>query len=96
MSFQSSFTFPLILFLFLQISLAMQLRDFKALGKLLREKLGETETSKVLNRAVYLFSIGGNDYFSLFSENPNASESHQRQYVEMVIGNLTSVLKVRT
>ncbi|KAK4591482.1 hypothetical protein RGQ29_021615 [Quercus rubra] len=75
------------------INLPAQLSYFKAVVKSLRQKLGDVEAKKVLMRAVYLFSIGGNDYFSFYSENPNASQSYRRQYVGMVIGNLTNVLK---
>lgn len=69
----------------------MQLNYFKEVEESLRKKLGDAHAKKVLNRAVYLFSIGGNDYFSL--TNTNAVQTHR--YVETVIGNLTSVLKVR-
>ncbi|XP_059643409.1 GDSL esterase/lipase 1-like [Cornus florida] len=75
------------------INLNMQLRYFKNVDKWLRQKVGDVEAKKVLTRAVYLFSIGGNDYFSLSMENPNATASFQKEYVEMVIGNLTNVLK---
>ncbi|KAL0009719.1 hypothetical protein SO802_004827 [Lithocarpus litseifolius] len=74
------------------INLPAQLSYFKAVVKSLKQKLGDVEAKKVLMRAVYLFSIGGNDYFSFYSENPNASQSYRRQYVGMVIGNLTVVL----
>jgi hypothetical protein len=80
-------------FLF-QINLPTQLSYFKTVVKSLRQKLGDVEANKVLMRAVYLFSIGGNDYFSFYSQNPTAPQSYRRQYVGMVIGNLTSVLKV--
>ncbi|GMY34846.1 GDSL esterase/lipase 1-like isoform X1 [Fagus crenata] len=48
----------------MKISLPTQLSYFKAVVKSLRQKLGDVEAKKVLMRAVYLFSIGGNDYFS--------------------------------
>ncbi|KAJ9190449.1 hypothetical protein P3X46_001651 [Hevea brasiliensis] len=75
------------------IQLRMQLEYFKTLKKSLRQQLHDAEAEKVLRRAVYLFSIGGNDYFSFYTSNPEASESYQQAYVEMVIGNLTLVLK---
>ncbi|KAB1218301.1 GDSL esterase/lipase 5 [Morella rubra] len=77
----------------LLISLPTQLSYFKGAGKSLRQKLGNVEAKKVLMRAVYLFSIGGNDYFDLYSQNPHATQSYRRQYVGIVIGNLTNVLK---
>ncbi|KAB1218306.1 GDSL esterase/lipase 1 [Morella rubra] len=75
------------------ISLPTQLSNFKGAVKSLRQKLGDVEAKKVLMRAVYLFSIGGNDYFNLYSQNPHATQSYRTQYVGIVIGNLTNVLK---
>ncbi|XP_002534584.2 GDSL esterase/lipase 1 isoform X2 [Ricinus communis] len=75
------------------IHIRMQLEYFKNLKMSLRQQLGDAEAEKTLRRAVYLFSIGGNDYFSFYSSNPDANESDQRAYVEMVTGNLTVVLK---
>lgn len=56
----------------------------------LKQKYGEKEAKRILGSAVYLFSIGGNDYFRL-SQNLTASE--QAQHVRNVIGNLTASLK---
>lgn len=75
------------------ISLRMQLEYFKDMKKSLSQQLNNAEAEKVLRKAVYLFSIGGNDYFSFYSSNPNANQSDQRTYAEMVIGNLTLVLQ---
>ncbi|XP_062008806.1 GDSL esterase/lipase 1-like [Rosa rugosa] len=75
------------------IDFPTQLSYFKAVEKSLGQRLGDKETKKLLGRAVYLFSIGGNDYFSYASNNPNATQIYKEQYVAMVIGNLTSVLK---
>lgn len=76
------------------ISLRTQLSYFKKVKEYLRQKLGDAEAMKALNRAVYLFSIGGNDYFSFHQNNANASgQSYRTKYVGMVIGNLTSVLQ---
>ena len=80
----------------LQISLLLQLSYFKNVVKQLKQKLGNAKTEKLLMGAVYLFSIGGNDYGVFQMNYPNASLSHQREYVGMVIQNLTSVLEVRT
>ncbi|XP_041017971.1 GDSL esterase/lipase 1-like isoform X2 [Juglans microcarpa x Juglans regia] len=66
---------------------------FKSVVKSLRQKLGDVEAKKLLMKAVYLFSIGGNDYFSFYTQYPNATQPYRRQYVGMVIGNLTSVLE---
>ncbi|KAA8541591.1 hypothetical protein F0562_022743 [Nyssa sinensis] len=75
------------------INLNTQLSYFKNVKKWLRQKLGDEEARKMLMNAVYLFSTGGNDYFSLSSKDPNATQSYQGEYVGMVIGNLTNVLK---
>ncbi|XP_031258103.1 GDSL esterase/lipase 1-like [Pistacia vera] len=75
------------------INLRLQLSYFKDVVKSLREKLGEEEAKRVLMNAVYLFSIGGNDYFGFSQRNRDASEESEGQYVQSVIGNLTSVLK---
>ncbi|PKI50408.1 hypothetical protein CRG98_029158 [Punica granatum] len=62
--------------------------------KQLKENFGQEMTEKILVRAVYLISIGSNDYISPFLANSTLfhSQSHE-QYVAMVIGNLTSVIK---
>ncbi|XP_044487143.1 GDSL esterase/lipase 1-like [Mangifera indica] len=75
------------------INLRLQLSYFKDVVNTLREKLGEEEAKRVLINAVYLFSIGGNDYFGFSQRNRDASEESKGQYVKTVINNLTSVLK---
>ncbi|XP_050383854.1 GDSL esterase/lipase 1-like isoform X3 [Argentina anserina] len=75
------------------ISLPSQLSNFKDMKKLLHQKLGGKETKNLLGRAVYFFSIGGNDYINLFTQYPKSSNSYKMQYVAMVIRNLTSVVK---
>ncbi|XP_062008804.1 GDSL esterase/lipase 1-like [Rosa rugosa] len=75
------------------IDFPTQLSYFKAMEKTLRQRLGDKETKKLLGRAVYLLSIGGNDYFSYASKNPKALQIYKRQYVAMVLRNLISVLK---
>ncbi|KAA8546292.1 hypothetical protein F0562_002969 [Nyssa sinensis] len=76
------------------IDLKTQLSYFKHVERLLREKLGDKEANKLLSRAVYLFSIGANDYGNPFLTNSTLFQSYsQQEYVEMVIGNLTAVIK---
>ncbi|CAL5443695.1 unnamed protein product [Camellia sinensis] len=75
------------------IDLNEQLSYFKKVEEWLKQKLGNEEAKKLLKRAVYLFSIGGNDYFTLSSSYPNITLSYQKEYVGMVIGNLTNVLQ---
>lgn len=51
--------------------------------------------SKMLSEAVYLISIGSNDYLSPFFRNSTLLQSYpQKQNIHMVIGNLTVVIKV--
>lgn len=58
---------------------------------MLRKKLGSEEAKKLLMKAVYLFSIGGNDYRAMASYLPH---SLKIQYVATVIRNLTLALEV--
>ncbi|XP_050383872.1 GDSL lipase-like [Argentina anserina] len=76
------------------IPLNYQLHLFKNMEKQLRHKLGDAETYTLLSSAVYLISIGGNDYFSPFADNCSYFETHsQEEYIGMVMGNLTNVIK---
>ena len=50
------------LWVFFQINLHLQLGYFKNVEQWLKQKLGDVEAKKLLRRAVYLFSIGSNDY----------------------------------
>lgn len=70
------------------INLKMQLENFKKVEKSLRQKLGSSETTKILSRAVYLFSIGGNDYHDVETIRP-----YKEEYIALVIGNITMALK---
>jgi hypothetical protein len=76
------------------MDLPTQVIHFKTVVKTLKQEIGDAEAEKVLSRAVYLFSNGGNDYFSFSTNNRNATHSQQAQFVGMVIGNLTSILRV--
>ncbi|KAL6972613.1 hypothetical protein U1Q18_026788 [Sarracenia purpurea var. burkii] len=68
---------------------------FKNVQKLVKQQLGEKEAKKMLSRAVYLFNIGSNDYIVALLTNSNVFELKSREpYVEMVIGNITTAIKV--
>ncbi|XVE66535.1 hypothetical protein DITRI_Ditri08aG0087000 [Diplodiscus trichospermus] len=69
------------------VDLETQIKYFKKVEKSLRQDLGDTETKKLLSRAVYLIDVGGNDYLT---RNLNASDE---EFVSMVLGNLTVALK---
>jgi hypothetical protein len=77
------------------IDLKTQLRYFKEVKKLQRQKLSDEVAKTLLSSAHYLFSIGSNDYFEPFITNPTALQSYNgNQYIRMVIGNLTSGIQV--
>lgn len=89
----------LFIYLFLQvIDLKTQLSNFKNVGKQLRHKLGGEEATALFSRAVYLCSIGGNDYLDPILRNSSFFESQnvRHEYVGMVIGNLTNAIQVMT
>ncbi|CAK7338950.1 unnamed protein product [Dovyalis caffra] len=78
----------------LVIDLQTQLSYFMNMEKQLKQQLGDTEAKKVLSKAVYIFSIGGNDYFAALAPNSTILQLHSRkEYVGMVIGNITTVIK---
>ncbi|GMY22673.1 GDSL esterase/lipase 1-like [Fagus crenata] len=78
----------------LVINLNTQLNYFKNMETMLRQKLGEKEAKTLLVRAVYLISIGNNDYLVPFYPNSTVLQySAQEELVNMVIGNLTTVIK---
>ena len=78
------------------ISLQTQLRYLKNVEGQLRNKLGSVESKMMLSNAVFLFSVGTNDYMSPFLTNSTLFQSYSpTQYIEMVIGNLTIVVRVR-
>jgi hypothetical protein len=61
----------------------------------LRQQVGEKEAKALLVQAVYLVSIGNNDYIVPFNPNSTVLQSYsEEEYVNMVIGNLTTVIKV--
>lgn len=82
--------------IFQVIELKAQIKYFqKEVETWLKRKLGKAESGLELSKAVYLFGIGTNDYMSLFLTNSPFLKSHSKsQYVELVIGNLTTSIKV--
>ncbi|XVF01591.1 hypothetical protein REPUB_Repub04eG0101600 [Reevesia pubescens] len=69
------------------VDLETQIKYFKKVEKSFRQELGDTETKNLLSRAVYLISVGGNDYLT---RNSSASDE---EFASMVLGNLTIALK---
>ena len=79
------------------IDLKTQLGYFKNVSRLLRQKLGDEEAESLLSRAVYLFSVGGNDYLFPFETNSSVPYTFSvEQFVGQVMGNITRVVKVGT
>ncbi|GMY22662.1 integrator complex subunit 9 like [Fagus crenata] len=79
----------------LVIDLNTQLNYFKNMETKLRQQVGEKEAKALLVQAVYLVSIGNNDYIVPFNPNSTVLQSYsEEEYVNMVIGNLTTVIKV--
>ncbi|KAH7547006.1 hypothetical protein FEM48_Zijuj01G0261200 [Ziziphus jujuba var. spinosa] len=78
------------------IDLQTQLVYFKNVTRLLEEELGDAEAKDLLSRAVYLFSVGGNDYSFPFETNSSVLYTYSvEQFVGQVIGNISQVIKVR-
>ncbi|KAL8234888.1 hypothetical protein R6Q59_020988 [Mikania micrantha] len=76
------------------VDLHTQLRHFNDLANHYKQNLGDTKASQFLSTAVYLFSCGSNDYLSPVANNHSIYYQHtQQQYVDMVIANLTTVIK---
>nr|GMC89257.1 GDSL esterase/lipase 1-like [Ipomoea batatas] len=77
----------------LVISLQAQLRYFKKVSQQLKQEMGIIKSKRLLSNAVYMFSIGSNDY-STFITNPTLLNSYtQDQYVDMVVGNMSTVFQ---
>ncbi|KAL9247241.1 hypothetical protein vseg_020693 [Gypsophila vaccaria] len=75
------------------IDLHMQVRNYKEVEKWYKHKYGEVKARKRLTSGVYLFSIGTNDYTSLYLTNSTLSTTYSKHaYVSLVIGNITSVI----
>nr|GMC51942.1 GDSL esterase/lipase 5 [Ipomoea batatas] len=76
------------------IDLGTQLEYFNKVKAWYRGKIGSAESRNAFARAVYLFSIGTNDYLSPFLTDSKLLTSYSHShYVDMVIGNLTQVIQ---
>ncbi|CAK9179833.1 unnamed protein product [Ilex paraguariensis] len=76
------------------INLQTQLRYYKKLVARLSKGLGNAQAKMTISGAVYLFSIGTNDYVSPFVTNSTILKSFSNsEYIGMVIGNVTSAIK---
>ncbi|KAL2336361.1 hypothetical protein Fmac_010807 [Flemingia macrophylla] len=77
------------------IGLKTQSLYFAQVIKQWRLKLGEEKANKLLSTAVYIFSIGGNDYAAPFyTKFSNGLFPYSKQkFVDFVIGNITTAIK---
>ncbi|XP_028207853.1 GDSL esterase/lipase 5-like [Glycine soja] len=81
----------------LVIDLKTQALYFAQVGKLLRKILGEEKAKKLLSTAVYIFSVGTNDYAVPFYTNSNGTvvlPYPQQIFIDLVICNITTAIKV--
>ncbi|RYR24400.1 hypothetical protein HN51_046578 [Arachis hypogaea] len=78
------------------IDLHTQVKYFKNVKKILREKIGNEEVEALLKRSVYFLNVGSNDYGGLLNVT-NSTVSllpvDKQQFVGFVIGNLTNAIK---
>ncbi|KAF7847303.1 hypothetical protein BT93_L3104 [Corymbia citriodora subsp. variegata] len=76
------------------VDFKMQLKQLKQLKKKLRKEEGKEQAKRIIKEGVYLISIGSNDYLMPLVYNPALFRSiSMEDYVGMVIGNITTVLK---
>ncbi|GAV61417.1 Lipase_GDSL domain-containing protein [Cephalotus follicularis] len=71
------------------LNFGTQVGYLQQVANLLNETLGHTEAQKILRNGIYFSSFGGVDYMYYTSENENATESEQLEFVTTVIGNFT-------
>lgn len=77
------------------INFETQIKQFEELQKSLQKELGETEAKTLISKAVYLISIGTNDYLHGYTFNPNMQETFSvEDFVGMVTGNLSQAIQV--
>ncbi|WCJ39440.1 GDSL lipase [Euphorbia peplus] len=73
------------------INLKEQLSFFKNASKILSNEVGEEEAKKILMEAVYMTSIGGDDFATFIGDDhPNSTQI--QQFIDLVIGNITQVI----
>ncbi|KAL3568439.1 hypothetical protein D5086_031090, partial [Populus alba] len=68
------------------IDLKTQLRYFKEVQKLPRQKLSDEEAKTLLSSALYLFIVGSNDYFVPSTTNPTMLQSYNRNEFNLTSG----------
>ncbi|KAH9713845.1 GDSL esterase/lipase 1 [Citrus sinensis] len=79
----------------LAISLKTQVSNFQIVETQLKQKLGDAAAKTLVSNAVSLLDGGANDYIVALTTNSSVLRSiySKKQYVDMVIGNLTTIVK---
>ncbi|WCJ40464.1 GDSL lipase [Euphorbia peplus] len=77
------------------IDLKSQVGYFKKVRMHLRQRLGAKAADKLLSKAIFLFSIGVNDYFQQNRRNSSCFDALacKNEFVKMVASNVSAVLK---
>ncbi|XP_030523856.1 GDSL esterase/lipase 1-like [Rhodamnia argentea] len=75
------------------VDLKTQLKQLEQLEKKLRKEMGSEKAKRIIKDGVYLISIGTNDYGMPLSYPALFQSISMEDYVGMVIGNITTVLK---
>ncbi|XP_031128549.1 GDSL esterase/lipase 1-like [Ipomoea triloba] len=77
----------------LVISLKPQLGYFKKVSQQLKQEMGIIKSKRLLSNAVYMFSIGSNDYSTFITNSTLLNSYTPNQYVDMVVGNMSTVFQ---
>ncbi|WCJ27965.1 GDSL lipase [Euphorbia peplus] len=77
------------------IHLKSQVRNFKKVAMQLRQRLGAKTRDKLLSKAIFLISIGINDYSRQLSINSSCFDALvcKKEYVKMVASNVSALLQ---
>ncbi|WCJ40463.1 GDSL lipase [Euphorbia peplus] len=77
------------------IDLKSQVGSFKKVRMHIRQRLGAKAADKLLSKAIFLFSIGINDYFQQNGRNSSCFDALacKKEFVKMVASNISAVLK---
>ncbi|WCJ40473.1 GDSL lipase [Euphorbia peplus] len=77
------------------IDLKSQVGYFKKFRMQLRQRLGAKSADKILSKAIFLLSIGINDYFHQNKRNSSCFDALvcKKEYIKMVASNVSTVLK---
>ncbi|XP_019155107.1 PREDICTED: GDSL esterase/lipase 1-like [Ipomoea nil] len=77
----------------LVISFKAQLGYFKEVSQQLTQQEGSDNSKRLISKAVYMFSIGSNDYSAFITNSTLLNSYTPNQYVDMVVGNMSTVFQ---